>query len=422
MKKLLSFGILMIALSCNKESDVEPATGTFLRYFGSEKNHTAVLAMEADNGFTMLSNVEVQTAADIGFKIKMTHTDLNGNFLWEQSYPAYREEPQDNTMTAASFIPLANSGYLIIGDRINPADERTDLQLLHLDLNGNMIASKTITGEDLDLDPLIYGGKNLHGHAIVAAEDANGANFLILGSIEKSVENNTDAPDMFVARINTDLSIGWTREYGASESSVVNRLYLTSDQSLFWTGSVNNYDQQDIRVVKVGKDSQLSFFGTPLPTPSINENASDICQATGGWALTGSTNEGGDDNIYLMKLSTNSEMVFYRNYGTTEETPEDEIVDFGLNDKGNSICQGTDGGLVMLATVEDPDTQQDMYLIKVDGISGNVVWKNSFGGDDRDEGASIRALSDGSYLVFGTSYFGRVRKLILMKVNKNGAL
>jgi hypothetical protein len=175
--------------------------------------------------------------------------------------------------------------------------------------------------------------------------------------------------------------------------------------------------------VKVGKDSQLSFFGTPLPTPAINESASDICQASGGWVITGSTKEdGGDDNIYLMKLSANSELMFYRNYGSTEDTLGSEVVDFGLNDKGNSICQGTDGGLVMLATVETPDTQQDMYLIKVEGISGNIVWKNSFGGGDNDEGASIRALSDGSYLVFGTSYFGRVKKLILMKVNKNGAL
>jgi hypothetical protein len=60
MKKIVLFGMLVIALSCKTESEVEPATGTFIRYFGSEKNHTAVLALEADNGFTLLSNVEVQ--------------------------------------------------------------------------------------------------------------------------------------------------------------------------------------------------------------------------------------------------------------------------------------------------------------------------------------------------------------------------
>jgi hypothetical protein len=90
-----------------------------------------------------------------------------------------------------------------------------------------------------------------------------------------------------------------------------------------------------------------------------------------------------------MKLSAGAEKVFSRNFGTTtEDILENEAVDFNLNDKGNSICQGTDGGLVILATVDTPATQQDMYLIKVDGISGNIVWKNSFGGGDNDEGAS----------------------------------
>jgi hypothetical protein len=145
-----------------------------------------------------------------------------------------------------------------------------------------MIASKTITGEDLDLDPSLYGGKKLHGHAIIP-EDATATNYLILGSIE----NEAEKPNMFVARISAaDLSLGWTREYGNFPSTQANRLYLTSDQDILWGGSVTTDEQKDIRIVKVGKDSQLSFFGTPsLPLPSMKIFSTSVRQLADGRSL-----------------------------------------------------------------------------------------------------------------------------------------
>jgi hypothetical protein len=124
MRKLLPFILVGMLLGCRDEKDVEPAkSATFVRYFGSEHNHTAVLALEADNGYSLLSNVEiaVDNLGDKSYKIRFIHTDLNGNIVWQKEYPEFgTSEPGLDGYRASSFIPV-DDGYLIIGERINIA-------------------------------------------------------------------------------------------------------------------------------------------------------------------------------------------------------------------------------------------------------------------------------------------------------------
>lgn len=404
MKRILPYILLaMVAVRCKTESDVEPSSGSFMRYFGSENNLDAKLALEDENGYTLLSNVEIQEGAAFKYKIRLIHTDRNGNLQWQTNYPAFPLEVDDKSMKAASFIPLANSGYLIAGDRIN-ADGTTDLLLLRTDLNGNMQDSVTISATDIALP----AGASLHGQAVIQLED-NGSYFVALARIE-----NGNGKDMFVARFNTqDLSIQWKRQYGAGSSSLINKLYTNATKNLFWAGSVTSSGHADVRLVEAPKDSESPIIGDPIVSPTVDENAIDFCQAVGGWAITGSSNVNGNEDIYLLKVSNNSEVLY------------EKVIGFegGRNDRGNSICPGADGGLVILGTVESEETQQDLYLTKRNAIDGELIWQVQYRGEDREEGASVRTTSDGSYLIFGTTYFGdRVRKLMLMKVKQNGQL
>lgn len=403
MKRILPYILLtIVAVRCKTESDVEPSSGSFIRYFGSENNLDAKLALEDESGYVLLGNVEIQEGAAFNYKIRMIHTDRNGNLQWQTNYPAFSPD-EVASMTGASFIPLANSGYLITGDRIN-ADGTTDLLLLRTDLNGNMQDSVTISGTDIALP-----GASLHGQAVIQLEDSNGPYFVALARIQ-----NGNGKDMFVARFSAqDLSIQWKRQYGAGSSSLINKLYTNPTKNLFWAGSVTSSGHSDVRLVEAPKDSESAIIGDPIVSPTVDENALDFCQAVGGWAITGSSNVNGNEDIYLLKVSNNSEKLY------------EKVIEFdgGRNDKGNSICPGADGGLVILGTVGSEKTQQDLYLTKRNSIDGEKIWDVTYGSEDREEGASVRTTSDGSYLVFGTIYFGdRVRKLMLMKVKQNGQL
>lgn len=414
MKRLIFFGLSIFALGCKTESDVDPATGSFMRYYGSEKNHTAVKAIEVSDGFAMLSNVEIpiEGTTDVGYKIKLIKTDFEGNQVWEKSYPEFIEGnaqiPGQNIFTASSFIPLTNSGYLIIGDRINLASESTDLLLLHVDESGNMLDSTTISPKEMNLT-----GASLHGTAVL--ENATSPKYIVLSRIEWPTSSQTK--DMIVAEVNmSDYSISWTRQYGAGQGTLINKILTTPDNNLFWGGSVLSYGQHDIRLIKAPEDSDLASIGSPLLTFAEEELANDFCPVPGGYVITGSTSAaGGDEDIFVMKVTTNAGLVF-------NKTMADSDLDFGLNDRGNSISTSKDGALIVLATVESTETQEDLYLIKVNPATGDVMWKNNFGGTDQENGASVQTLGDGSFLLFGTSYFGRVKKLMLIKVKSDGKL
>ena len=65
--------------------------------------------------------------------------------------------------------------------------------------------------------------------------------------------------------------------------------------------------------------------------------------------------------------------------------------------------------------------EEDYYLIKVDAF-GNEVWPapRVFGSQNKDTGASVRQMSDGSLLVLGTTIFGNVNTMMLMKADSEG--
>ncbi|HYC86003.1 MAG TPA: hypothetical protein VEB86_12315, partial [Chryseosolibacter sp.] len=131
-RKLLTFLIVVLALGCRDEKDADPANSkTFMRYFGSHLNHTAILAEEADNGISMLSNVDIPVGnlGDRQYRIRFIHTDDSGNTIWENVYPGWDFQfPTDfDGFKGSSFLTLPD-GYLIIGDRINATNGKAQLE------------------------------------------------------------------------------------------------------------------------------------------------------------------------------------------------------------------------------------------------------------------------------------------------------
>jgi hypothetical protein len=347
--------------------------------------------------------------------------DNYGNWVWEKNYPEATIDPNTNRidksqlqMRASSFISLkdpngALTGYLIIGDWIN-SNGTTKLQLVYTDANGENAVYNTIS----DASPTV----SLQGRAVV---QDNTGDFVVLAKVNGDPNNN----DMFVAKIaaadiktvNNPLTLTWSKKYGAGVSTLINRLYGSTSTGYSWGGSVLNplSLKNDIRLIRVPENSEVSFIGGPIGDEdnSVDENAVDFCPSVGGWTVTGSTtkNEVNGD-IYIMKLTTDAKTVF------KQILPEFET---GQKEEGVSITETSDGSYGILANVGTTTNQQDLLVVKANA-SGGVTWSHNYGSSDKQEGASIRTTSDGSYLVFATTYFGTVKKLMLMKLNKNGEL
>jgi hypothetical protein len=428
MKKIFRFLVIgVFALGCTAENDVEPASEkTFVRYLGSEHNNVAVLAQEVPGGFALLSYSEIAgtTVGEVNYQVKFILLDESGNWKSEKNYPetpAPEDPVQNFHMKASSFIPVSSGGYLIIGEGMN-ANGTTKIQLIMIDENGDPIAFNSIS------DPL--ANISLRGSAVV---EHNG-DFVVLGKVTGDVAN-----DMMVARISgaallvdrptEDLPAGpsgviWTRKYGAGLSTLISRLDQNAEANndFFWAGSVQNSAslKNDIRLIRMLEDSQVPPGGRPIGEADVDEVAFDFCRLFSGYAITGSTTKleenvtaNANGNIYVLRVNTESEVIFRKQLAPFE--PEED-----LKDEGVSIDQTENQNLVILANVGTTTKQQDLLVVKLDA-SGKELWRHDYGNSEKQEGASIRQTSDG-FLVFATTYFGNVKKLMLLKLNEDGKL
>jgi hypothetical protein len=395
---ILLAGIVWLS-GCRTEQDVDPAQeSTFIRYFGTENGHNAVLALEVADGFALLSTTEIERGpGQVDYKIKFTKTDLFGNLVWERNYPNFSAVGvPEASMLASSFIPL-NSGYLIIGDSINQADG-SKIQLLHIGPAGEVLQQKTIS---------VPSGAGLHGKAVM--QKASG-NLVILGNVDDDDGGQED--DMYIAELDaTTFNVIWSRQYGAGDSELINRIYSPDDQNYFWAGSVEDdlSENNDIRVIHAPQNSQTVYIGAPVGSSEFDEKAIDFCASPGGWMIAGSTNASGTKDLYLMKVSQNSQVIFEGSFEGMAQQDEEAV----------SIAPTSDGGFIVLGTAGTPDRAEDLILMKTN-VVGTSLWQAYFGNADRQLAASVRETSDHSFLIFATTYFGDERKLMLLKVNRDG--
>lgn len=400
MKKILLFLIIISVYGCKTEGDVAPANeNTFIRFFGTEDNNTAVLAIETAEGFTLLSNSEGENAEGQRLqKIKLIQTDKYGHKLEgrEKNYPENGDE-----WRAASFIETpdsqGNPGYLIIGESIK-SNSTTDLFIFWTDNQDNSVE------DHLAIIPAPDNTSSLHGRAVTT--DPVDGSYTVLANL--SSDPAPTGNDMFVYKINPqDFSITWSGKYGAGLSSTISRIYYyNNNQNLLWGGSVLNSfsNKYDVRLVQVPVETEVPITGGPIGEPDFDEDALDLCQSFGGWAFTGSSDQNGAEGIFVLKVTSASQTIFSSSIEGS---------------RGVSITPTNDGGLAVLGEVSDKNV--DLKIAKLNA-SGVILWQHNYGGADRQEAASIRQTADGSYLVFATTYFVNEKKLMLLKVNGIGKL
>lgn len=402
MKKLRYIHFLMLVTflaGCKGEDDVAPANeSTFVRYLGTVDNNSAVLALETPRGFALLSNSESEQGVQ---KIRLTQTDPFGHVVGnEKNYPESGSSSENENWKAASFIE-AESGYLIVGERIH-TNGTSALLLFQTDTNGDPMENRKTIITLQDVLPGASSTFSLRGRAVMQDTDGN---YLVLAHI--TGDPSPTEEDMIVVKVGQDFSLMWAKKYGAGLSTTISRIYSIESNAgpqLLWGGSVRNSTSNrfDVRLVKVPAERESVVVGGPMGEPDFDETALDLCRTTGGWAFTGSTNVDGTDAILVMKVTGTNARSF-----TLEGS------------RGVSISSTNDAGLVVLG--ETFGQTPDLTIAKL-SLSGSVIWQYNYGGSDRQEAASVRQTSDGGYLVFATTYFVNEKKLMLIKLDRNGKL
>jgi hypothetical protein len=135
----------------------------------------------------------------------------------------------------------------------------------------------------------------------------------------------------------------------------------------------------------------------------------------GGYIITGYTRSYGTmsgRNILLIKTDENGVAEWINGYGGNDD------------DEGYSVKQTPDGGYIIAGHTKSFGAGlKDVYLIKTDSL-GTQQWSKTFGGAQDDEGYSVQLTSDGGYIIGGvTSSSGAgSRDMVLIKTDSDGNL
>jgi hypothetical protein len=81
----------------------------------------------------------------------------------------------------------------------------------------------------------------------------------------------------------------------------------------------------------------------------------------------------------------------------------------------------TENGYLIVGEKHSPKTDDDALMIKTD-LEGDILWQNTYGGDDFDKPSDVTNLSSGGYAIAGFTFsWGKgERDFWLFKVNESG--
>ncbi len=219
--------------------------------------------------------------------------------------------------------------------------------------------------------------------------------------------------DIFAMKLDSRGEIQWKKTFGGSRDELGNSITTTPDGGFVLTGYTYSNDgdfdgmkkgNRDIFVIKLDSRGNVqwkkTFGGIDLDCGYSITTTPDV-----GYVLTGWTKSDDDDfkdmnkgewDIFVIKLDSVGDIQWRKTLGGNER------------DYGYSITTIPDGSYVLTGGTNSFDGdfdgmnkgRLDIFIIRLDS-HGDVQWKTVFGGKREDIGCSITTTPDGGYVLTG---------------------
>jgi hypothetical protein len=289
-----------------------------------------------------------------------------------------------------------NGGYIVAGGIGSVTSNLFSFYLIRTDPYGDTLWKK------------IYGG--LLDDESYSVQETSGGGFIIAG---RTRSFGAGSNDIYLIKTDSLGDILWTRTYGGSEFDYGYSVQETNDRGYIITGGTwsfgsGNNDVYLIRSDSLGDTLWTRFYGGP----SGDEGFSVLETQDEGYIIAGNTLSygAGLQDVYLIRTDENGDTLWTRTYGGASW------------DYGRSVRETQDGGYIIVGwTNSFGASLYDVYLIKTDSL-GDTLWTTTLGGSDFDMGSDIQETWDGGYMIVGTSasYGMGARDLYLVKTDLSG--
>ncbi len=304
--------------------------------------------------------------------------------------------------------PTADGGYIVAGSTFseNNGDVGNnkgglDCWVVKLDAAGDIEWQRTMGGSEDD-----------GAVSIVPTSDGG----YILGAQTRSddgdVTGHHNHADYWVVKLDNTGAIEWQRALGGTANEHIVGVITTTDGGYLacgLAGSTNgdvtgNHGVNDIWIVKLDSTGatewQKAFGGS-----SFDNSGEAIQTADGGYAIVGHTEsiDGdllfsyGEDDIWVIKLTAAGDMEWNKTFGGNNQ------------DNGRSIRQTADGGYVVTGAtlshnghISSNQGELDTWIFKLTP-EGELEWERTLGGSNPETPGNLEIMEDGGFILTSTS-------------------
>ncbi len=333
--------------------------------------------------------------------------DSKGEIQWKRTFGG------SGIQGGYSITRTTDGGYVLTGfttsndgDFKGMGKGQSDIFVIKVDSKGNVLWKKLFGGTGNESGSSITTTSD-GGVVLTGLGDSNDGDF---EGMNKGVE------DIIVLKLDPSGVLQWKKTIGGSDTEGGSSVTRTSDGGFVLSGFFMSNDVDFIRsnkgiydvfVIKLNEVGHVvwskSFGGS-----GFEQSMSMTTTPDGGCILTGRTNsEDGDfkelnkvwkrgGDVFVIKLNSSGDLQWKNTYGGSQR------------DDGNSITTSPDGGFIMsgLTTSKDGDIngtyngQEDIWVIKLNE-RGLVEWEKTFGGKLTDMCLSVSSFPDGGCVLTG---------------------
>jgi len=289
-------------------------------------------------------------------------------------------------------IEVVDDGFLIGGN-----GKSGDVEIIKMDLEGNVVWEKTFGGNYLDI---------LKKDDCIAKSRDGG--FVILAT-SWSFSNNKGA-DMWLIKLDENGNKEWERVYGEKEDADIGYGVMEVDDGYIIVGQSYSFNSTDFGwLIKLDENGNKEWEirkGYSLMSIAVSED--------GKYFVTGSIWNERENNfdLLLMKVGKEGSIEYLKTFGNL------------YNEGGYSIAATQDNGFIICGNREYRGNG-DIWLIKVDA-DGNEIWNKTYGKRGWDKGECVRQTDDGGYIIVGETtqfpwlFFPYRLNIWLIKTDENG--
>ena len=367
-------------------------------YGGSSSEYAFSIQQTSDDGY-IVAGITWSFGAG-GDDVWVLKLDTIGNVIWQKTYGGSDDE------TAYSIQQTTDGGYIVAGSTSFGAG-KSDIWVLKLDGNGNILWQKTYGGTSDDLAKSI--------------QQTTDGGYIIAGY---TYSFGAGAGDSWVLKLDSSGNVVWQKTYGGNENDGGTSIQQTTDGGYIVAGGTSSFGAGaggDSWVLKLDSSGnvvwQKTYGGSELEYASSIQQTFNQDGEPDGYIVAGPTSSFGVGygyNFLVLKLDSQGGVSWQKAYGGS-----------GMDDAW-SIYQTSDRGYIVTGYTNSygaGGNDNDIWILKLDS-NGNVIWQKTYGGSDYENAFSIQQTTDGGYIVAGsTDSFGAgYEDFWVLKLDSNGEM